>query len=60
MNSTNLPRRDMPIAVRFPAIVREAIEIAAGRNYLSISDVIRRATIEPCPARSPRRQTPPR
>jgi hypothetical protein len=46
MNSTNLPRRDMPIAVRFPAIVREAIEIAAGRNYLSISDVIRRATID--------------
>jgi hypothetical protein len=40
------PRCDTPIAVRFPAVVREAIEIAAERNYLTISDIIRRATVD--------------
>jgi hypothetical protein len=40
------PRCDFPIAVRFPAVVREAIEREAERNYLTISDIIRRATVD--------------
>ena len=39
-------RHDNTIAVRFPTTVREAIDRAAARDFRSLSDIVRQATVE--------------
>jgi len=50
MNSTDRDRArmrcDNTVAVRFPSAVREAIDKAAARDFCSLSDIVRQATVE--------------
>jgi hypothetical protein len=48
MNTTDRARArcDSVVAIRIPAALREALDRAAARDLCSVSDVIRRATLD--------------